>query len=79
MTSDENSRLFRLERSISEMRLDLQKILQRLDREVEPESDDHEARLRKVERLAQFAIGACAILTALGVWAVVANVLHLVP
>lgn len=76
MTPDENSRLFQIERSISAMRMDLQKIMQRLDREVEPESDDHEVRLRKVERLAQFAIGAVAALSSLEAWAWIANLLR---
>lgn len=80
MTTDENSRLERIERKISDMRLDLSAILQRLDREVEPEGDDHETRLRAVESRATFALGAIGAISfigaAIGAWQAISGLLH---
>ena len=75
MTPGEFDRLGLIERKISDMRIDLSKILQRLDREVDPDSDDHEERLRKIEFKAHAAWGAIAILGALGLWDRLADLL----
>lgn len=75
MTPNEFDRLGQIERKISDMRLDLSKILQRLDREVDPDQDDHEERLRKIESKVHFAIGGVTLLGLLGGWAWLASLL----
>lgn len=76
MSPEENTRLYRIEQAISQMRLDVAKVLQRLDREVDPDSDDHEARLRKIESKVHAALGAVALMSAIGAWTWIASLLR---
>ncbi len=75
MNPEENVRLYRIEQAISSMRLDLSKIIHRLDKEVDPDSDDHEKRLRNIEAKVHSALGAIFLMSALGIWAWVADLL----
>lgn len=69
-------RLARIEADLASLKIDTAKILQRLDREVDPDQDDHERRLRRVEHSIAIALGGVGLLGAIGAWPWVVDLLR---